>query len=746
MDVTCNRCGTDYEFEETLVSTRGTTVKCTSCGHLFKVFRGANQEHTPTDDSRPWLVRRRNGDVEPLVSLGDLTRMIARAEISPDDEISRTGQAWKKLGEIAELQSFFANPKRAQAALSATPPLGLESPVSGTRSSRPPPRLSDAPLPIGVGSSPPAPRPEPTATGREISSPSIRVLETPPSAPATPRPSGRPAPPKTIEPARAELPKPTLTVDEPPSADHTPHERPSARTRAKARKNNEAAGRSSIPPTPSVPPAPPAGASLPPTAPSPRASAPPRATPPATPPTPPPRTPTLETQPVTVQSGLPWGRILLLIALVGLGMGAYAWGRQFLVITRPTKATPAKVFIARGDESLALHDVRRFSDAVTDYTKALAFNENDASVLTRLSRAHAVWAEALENLAQWDPVRALDARVERKRQVQAARRQAELALHAKPGDIEAEVAMADALRLDGAINAARARLTRVMEPSARAGAETLRVAALLAAAESDGDLTQALQLATRAADSDPGLIRAQLLLAKLMLSSGDTPSARERVREVLAKHPAHKLAGLLLSVIEAKAISDSTTPLATTDAATATDAQAKDAGTPAPTSETTTSGTARPTSELPNTYEELIRRGESLLERGAIKTAKEAFEKALTLRPGAAPALTGLGYIALERSDAAGAVRLFTPASNAGFGDAFIGLGDAYRQLGRHAEALRAYESYLNRFPSGPRSSIARRQTERLRELVGGGGNIPAARPVTTPSGLPVLNDVGETP
>ena len=37
MDVTCERCGTEYEFDETLVSERGTTVKCTNCGHLFNL-------------------------------------------------------------------------------------------------------------------------------------------------------------------------------------------------------------------------------------------------------------------------------------------------------------------------------------------------------------------------------------------------------------------------------------------------------------------------------------------------------------------------------------------------------------------------------------------------------------------------------------------------------------------------------------------------------------------------------------
>ena len=39
MDVTCDRCSTEYEFDDALVSERGTSVKCTNCGHQFKVYR-----------------------------------------------------------------------------------------------------------------------------------------------------------------------------------------------------------------------------------------------------------------------------------------------------------------------------------------------------------------------------------------------------------------------------------------------------------------------------------------------------------------------------------------------------------------------------------------------------------------------------------------------------------------------------------------------------------------------------------
>lgn len=759
MDVTCNRCGTDYEFEETLVSTRGTTVKCTSCGHLFKVFRGGNQEHTATDDVRPWLVRRRNGDVEPLVSLGDLTRMIARNEITPDDDISRSGQAWKKLGDIAELQGFFGNPKRAQAALSATPPLGLESPVGRPR------RTSEPSLPIGVTSQPPVSRTEITETGPEPTDPKptdpeLRISEPPANIP-TPRSSVRPRAPRPTEPTRSERPKPRITVDEPPSAqEHTPHERPSARQRAQARKargesDREVSSRSSVPPsTPSSASNAPRSSSAP-QAPSgsarPSASShaplpPPRPTPGGQAPAP--LAATTPSKP-TADPKFPWSRVLLLIALVGIGMGmgAYAWGRR--LVPAPVKVDPAAPFLARADAALATHDLRQFSDAVTDYTKALAFNERDAVALTRISRTHAVWAEALENLAQWEPMRALDARAERKRHMVSSRNNAELALRAKPDDLEAEVALADALRLEGNIVAAREHLTRAHEPSARSSAESLRVASLLAHDESDGDLSQALQLAARAVEADPRMIRTQLLAGSLLLAANDLSAARERARQILSQHPSHKLAVLLLSVIEAKAVAASAT------------SGAQATPTPTPPTETTQAQTAiepgeteeasnadgKPTPampELPTGYDDLIRRGESLLERGSVRVAKEAFQRALALRPGSPPALTGLGYIALERGDTAGAIRHFTPASVAGFGDALIGLGDTYRRLGRNEDALSAYERYLNRFPNGPRASIAGRQAERLREEFGR-GNATTRRGTVAPSS-PEFNDVGARP
>src|SRR5262249_59593849 len=37
MDVGCGRCKTLYELDDTRVSEAGTTVRCTTCGHVFRV-------------------------------------------------------------------------------------------------------------------------------------------------------------------------------------------------------------------------------------------------------------------------------------------------------------------------------------------------------------------------------------------------------------------------------------------------------------------------------------------------------------------------------------------------------------------------------------------------------------------------------------------------------------------------------------------------------------------------------------
>jgi predicted Zn finger-like uncharacterized protein len=103
MDVRCNRCATEYDFDDALISERGTTVKCTNCGYQFKVFPPQAQAGTP----ERWIVNTSAGAEVVYTSLRELQRGIADRQVGPNDLLSRGKQPARPLGSIAELEPFF---------------------------------------------------------------------------------------------------------------------------------------------------------------------------------------------------------------------------------------------------------------------------------------------------------------------------------------------------------------------------------------------------------------------------------------------------------------------------------------------------------------------------------------------------------------------------------------------------------------------------------------------------------------
>jgi predicted Zn finger-like uncharacterized protein len=103
MDVRCSRCGTEYEFDDALISERGTTVKCTNCGFQFKIFPGAGKGLAP----ERWVVRTASGRELVYTSLRELQRGIADKKVGAQDLLSRGKQPARPLASIAELEPFF---------------------------------------------------------------------------------------------------------------------------------------------------------------------------------------------------------------------------------------------------------------------------------------------------------------------------------------------------------------------------------------------------------------------------------------------------------------------------------------------------------------------------------------------------------------------------------------------------------------------------------------------------------------
>jgi predicted Zn finger-like uncharacterized protein len=181
MDVRCERCRAQYVFDDDQVTPGGLTVQCTNCGHVFKVKvkelvvtvpvkpgemdeapipataaapkppSSAPEPAAPAAPSAPaspvapgatsflpkpdekgkeWRVRQANGNLFTFKELTTLQKWIVEQKVSRDDEISLSGDQWKRLGNIAELASFFqvvqaAESARTQAAMPAVTPIPM---------------------------------------------------------------------------------------------------------------------------------------------------------------------------------------------------------------------------------------------------------------------------------------------------------------------------------------------------------------------------------------------------------------------------------------------------------------------------------------------------------------------------------------------------------------------------------------------------------------------------------------------
>jgi predicted Zn finger-like uncharacterized protein len=225
MEVRCERCKTQYELDDSRISETGVTVQCTTCHHVFVVKKKAlvvtmavkpgqqapqaplplgvippepppagirplgtpistappvgtasapqgNGEAAaflppaaagPGERGREWRVRQASGNLFTLKDLTTLQKWIVERKVSRDDEISLTGDNWKRLGDIAELATFFQLVDEAQraAVLQAQVNLGMvpgaAPPTATGRSPEPPAPQPSAP-PAMASPRPPEPR------------------------------------------------------------------------------------------------------------------------------------------------------------------------------------------------------------------------------------------------------------------------------------------------------------------------------------------------------------------------------------------------------------------------------------------------------------------------------------------------------------------------------------------------------------------------------------------------------------
>ena len=582
MDVTCERCSTAYEFDDALVSERGTTVKCTNCGHQFKVKR-------PQTAGAPelWQVRTIDGRELEFKALRELQTAIAQTQISREDVLLRGGSRPRRLGSIAELEPFFvgAGPHPSHGTT-----MGLGDPQ----------RRQRTPTPQGLGVVMGLPGPQrtegsvaiPLPTGpREINGLDDETSVMPPGPPhRRSAPSIPPPPPPRRSSASLPPPGPTLpgVVVSPAGAPQIPDGEGARARSAEAPRTLPVPLDDALPPparTPHIsltsasshdpaapfrgsnrPPAPDYtdaelddGRGLPPL-PEPPVSAPSLSSqhasvpPPSATPTPgmlrgpysgednysEPRFSSLPSEPQRAGAAR-WIVGFVVAGMLALGFATV--GRKLLVpggtAGKPAADERIGTLLQEGEKSLLDGDLEA---AQEQFAKASGIEERDARVAIDLAHLAAVRGDIawlrVRLLPDGDPdldtaKRELDQAAERSRKATAAA--AELA----PNDPAVVRARIDTLRLSGDMVGARRLVSSISAASGQA--DNALALAALDLGEAKPDWTTVIGRLRVALGGDQNLGRARAMLIYALARSGDVTTAKAELERMIALPRPHAL-------------------------------------------------------------------------------------------------------------------------------------------------------------------------------------------------------------
>lgn len=116
-------------------------------------------------------------------------------------------------------------------------------------------------------------------------------------------------------------------------------------------------------------------------------------------------------------------------------------------------------------------------------------------------------------------------------------------------------------------------------------------------------------------------------------------------------------------------------------------------------------------------YDGMLGSARRELMRGRAAKALNLYEQAARANTRSPEPLAGMGWSYVNLKKPHIAVLKFQQAltKSPRYGDAYIGLGKAYRMMGKSREALRAYERDLELHPAGPSASIARNAIRSLK-------------------------------
>ncbi|MFC1610166.1 tetratricopeptide repeat protein, partial [Myxococcota bacterium] len=701
----------EYEFDESRIPADGLPVKCSTCGHVFKVY---SPTELPSGSAAEWMVRQVGGNVFSFRELTTLQRWIVERKVSRDDEISKTGKQWKRLGDIAELATFFQVVDAQQ-----SPPQTF----SGHQSSGGFPHSGTGPQPQmampGSSSQPQAamgsPQPMPQMAPGADAGPLMAI-------PADPRATG--PQPQMAMPGdpRATGPQPQMAMPGDPRA-----------TGPQPQMAMPGDPRATGPqPQMAMPGDPRATGPQPQMAMpgDPRATGPqpqmmpgdPRATGPQGAawegmPQPLPwnqqsgnwqmQTPPVDAYDDDDDLELPSGGatkwvILVVLILMAGGVATTYFLRPGLfrgvydalgggVDKAALSAVDSGYQELRRDSYASIdRAVERFEEALAIEAEMLAAKAGLAEA--KLARVEYLTEEADALQAKLDTIpeaerEAVKLEIENKRREASQRSEhafasAKQALTLDPNSLPANRAMADYYRIKKASD----RMKPLIEKARQAEPNDPRVSCVLGSSVAGEADDRAIQYFNQALKNAPDMHRARYKLARIHLSRGARDEAQLQIDNILKSVPDHERAKALQKELKS----------------------APEPETPPP----------APEKKKELGFEQLMSQAERLRESDRAGKALKLFERASEMMPEDPDVYTGLGWCYVDLEQPGAAISTFKTALRFAprLSDAHMGMGEAYRMKGDRSKAVKHYQKYLEIMPNGPEAGVARRMIKMLKK------------------------------
>lgn len=769
MDVRCHRCGTDYEFDDTLISDRGTTVQCTNCGYQFRIFPQGAAGSVP----ERWRVRTSAGKEHVYTSLRELQRAISDHKVGPKDLLSRGAEPPRALGSIPELEPFFATTAGVARGLQhvprtlhgvAPPPsgaprppagrthmgIGGKVPVTSPSSSNP----YSATLPVVPGSpaaSSSLPTASPPSKAFEQRSSQPRVLGSTlpsqdPAGPAASPPRAK-APDPFIASARSATPSTTVRIEEkrgaafdathlaasPPRAD------PPLRDELPLRDAEFVDEPGPTPPLPSSK----SGVVSP-------VRSQPRWSPPT--PAPPPvssrdRMPSFDdaAEPEHAEPGRRarsrWIAGVVFLAVAGLL--AATVGSKYLSRFTNAKQPQASGKDQRAERFLAegmrLLERSQYEEAREQLMKAQALADRDPGVLAGFAQVETLRAELYWlKLRLLDPTAtALVKETEREltERVTKARRAVDAAFAAAPEDPTVVRARVNVLRVAGEEGKAREWIQPVAaNPTDPQNAFVLAALDLAEAAPAWSTVIDRLRAAA-VSGKDVGRARATLIYA--LVRAGRVVEAGTEVAKVeSAEHPHPLLPELRAFVARFGAAVDAGAD-ADADAAVLADAAAPATETAPSETGATDVGSASGVTTPGGDFRRRLTQAAQAVSFGDLVRAEQLYRSVASEQPGNTEALAGLADVARRRNDTATANRLYAEVleANPSYLPALMATADQKWQAGDRKGAITLYRRILEQ--AGASSDYGQRAAARIAQGEGTDAAKPSAPSTTATSPAP---------